>query len=179
MCVRRWSQLRALPDCCSGCLTAPHLAHQPVPIPQPFSAQWEDAWAAWKQSGCPPVPLERRPAEAPAGAADADLSVLGGLGWSALGCCGECSKHAGCPPRLPLSHVPADAAAALHALPLRPPVSAASWVAKPLMPLQLHITSCTSHVSPPPVLALFARSCARPQAPQAGLRCHFWHPGGH
>ncbi|PRW33147.1 THO complex subunit 1 [Chlorella sorokiniana] len=37
--------------------------------------QWEDAWAAWKQSGCAPGPLERRPAEAPNGAIDADLTA--------------------------------------------------------------------------------------------------------
>ncbi|PSC69291.1 THO complex subunit 1 isoform X1 isoform B [Micractinium conductrix] len=37
--------------------------------------QWEDAWAAWKQQSCPAAPLERPPAEAPPGAATADLTA--------------------------------------------------------------------------------------------------------
>lgn len=36
--------------------------------------QWEDAWAAWKQGGCQPGPLERPPAAVPEAAADADIS---------------------------------------------------------------------------------------------------------
>ena len=45
----------------------------PAPHTQPV-VQWEDAWAAWKQQSCPAAPLERPPAEAPPGAATADLS---------------------------------------------------------------------------------------------------------
>ncbi|KAI3431826.1 hypothetical protein D9Q98_010579 [Chlorella vulgaris] len=37
--------------------------------------QWEDSWAAWKQSTCPAAPLQRPPAEPPAGAESADLTA--------------------------------------------------------------------------------------------------------
>lgn len=74
--------------------------------------QWEDAWAAWKQGGCPAAPLERPPAQAPAAAASVDLSALPGLGPGACMAAGHRLLHPRRPPQSQTDAVRSPQAAA-------------------------------------------------------------------